>query len=100
VRGARRRRGYERGFVLSDHADWPGLLRSVRDSRARQIYVTHGSAAPLARFLREVEGVAAAPLEGAFAAERGDGRDEQPSAAAGEIGEEEATRIAGAEPSH
>jgi putative mRNA 3-end processing factor len=72
VRGARRRRGYERGFVLSDHADWPGLLRSVRDSGAGQIYVTHGSAVPLARYLREVEGLAAEPLEGDFVAERGD----------------------------
>jgi len=71
VRGARRRRGYERGFVLSDHADWPGLLRSVKDSGACQIYVTHGSAAALARYLREVEGLAADPLEGDFAAERG-----------------------------
>ena len=72
VRGARRRRGYERGFVLSDHADWEGLLASVRDSGARQIYITHGSAAPLARYLREVEGLAAEPLEGSFAAERGE----------------------------
>ena len=42
VRGARRRRGYERGFVLSDHADWPGLLQTVRQSGARKVYVTHG----------------------------------------------------------
>lgn len=76
VRGARRRRGTERGFVLSDHADWPGLLRSVRDSGARQIYVTHGSAAPLARYLREVEGLAAEPLEGDFSAERGEAREQ------------------------
>ena len=34
VRGARRRRGYDRGFVLSDHADWPGLLATIADSRA------------------------------------------------------------------
>jgi putative mRNA 3-end processing factor len=75
VRGARRRRGYERGFVLSDHADWPGLVRSVRESGARQIYVTHGNSDGLARYLREVEGLSADPLEGDFAAER---RDEEP----------------------
>jgi len=63
VRGARRRRGYERGFVLSDHADWPGLIRSVRDSGARQVYVTHGNSHGLARYLREVEGISAEPLE-------------------------------------
>lgn len=72
VRGARRRRGYERGFVMSDHADWPGLLQSARDSGARQVYVTHGNSDGLARYLREVEGISAEPLEGGFAAERGD----------------------------
>ena len=65
VRGARRRRGYERGFVLSDHADWPGLIASARQSGARQVYVTHGNSDGLARYLREVEGISAEPLEGA-----------------------------------
>jgi putative mRNA 3-end processing factor len=67
VRGARRRRGHERGFVLSDHADWPGLLRSVRDCGARQVYLTHGQQDVLARYLREVEGLAAEPLRGELA---------------------------------
>jgi putative mRNA 3-end processing factor len=67
VRGARRRVGYERGFVMSDHADWPGLLRSVRECGARQVYVTHGQSEGLARYLQEVEGIAAAPLGGAAA---------------------------------
>ena len=64
VRGARRRRGYERGFVLSDHADWPGLIRSVQQSGARQVYVTHGNSDGLARYLSEVEGISAEPLAG------------------------------------
>jgi putative mRNA 3-end processing factor len=72
VRGARRRRGYERGFVLSDHADWPGLIQSVQQSGARQVYVTHGNSDGLARYLREVEGISAEPLEGDFASEFGD----------------------------
>jgi putative mRNA 3-end processing factor len=77
VRGARRRRGYERGFVLSDHADWEGLIRSVRECGARQVYVTHGNADGLARYLREVEGISAAPLGRAFEGERGgDGEPE------------------------
>ncbi len=63
VRGARRRRGFERGFVLSDHADWDGLVRTARESGARQIYVTHGHSDGLARYLREEEGIAAAPLQ-------------------------------------
>jgi putative mRNA 3-end processing factor len=83
VRGARRRRGYERGFVLSDHADWPGLIRTVKESGAGQVYVTHGNSHGLARYLSEVEGIGAAPLEGDFAAERGHGDEAPADAGAG-----------------
>ena len=61
IRGNRRRRGYERGFVVSDHADWNGLLQSVADSGARRVYVTHGEGHALVRFLQE-QGVDALPL--------------------------------------
>ena len=70
VRGARRRRGHGRGFVLSDHADWPGLLRTVRESGARRVLVTHGQSDVLARYLREEEGLAAETLAAGFAADR------------------------------
>lgn len=53
VRGVRRRRGFERGFVVSDHADFPGLLTAVAASRARRVLVTHGFSDTLARLLRE-----------------------------------------------
>ena len=43
IRGARRRRTVERGFVLSDHADWPGLNAAIRATRAERVYVTHGA---------------------------------------------------------
>ena len=66
VRGARRRRGYERGFVLSDHADWPGLIRTIRESGASKVYVTHGQSDVLARYLREVEAIDAEPLDTLF----------------------------------
>ena len=62
VRGARRRRGYERGFVLSDHADWQGLMLTIKQSKAKKIYVTHGHDDVLARYLRETEGLEAFPL--------------------------------------
>ncbi len=62
VRGARRRRGYERGFVLSDHADWKGLIQTVKDTGAQRVYVTHGQDDVFARYLREVQGVEAHPL--------------------------------------
>jgi putative mRNA 3-end processing factor len=60
VRGNRRRRGVDRGFALSDHADWPGLLQTIADSGAKRILVTHGAVDPLARWLRE-HGVDASP---------------------------------------
>lgn len=60
IRGQRRRRGYEQGFVLSDHADWPGLLRTVEASGARTVYVTHAGSDVLAEYLRRERGLTAA----------------------------------------
>jgi putative mRNA 3-end processing factor len=51
IRGARRRRGYDRGFVLSDHADWPSLLQAIAATGAERIFVTHGHTTVLARYL-------------------------------------------------
>jgi putative mRNA 3-end processing factor len=42
VRGARRQRAVDRGFVLSDHADWPELLTAIRATEAETVYVTTG----------------------------------------------------------
>jgi len=53
VRGQRRRRSVDRGFVLSDHADWPGLLRAIDATGAQRVLVTHGFSAVLARHLTE-----------------------------------------------
>ncbi|MBX3744300.1 MAG: ligase-associated DNA damage response exonuclease [Verrucomicrobiae bacterium] len=53
LRGPRRRRGVDRGFVLSDHADWPSLLAAIRATGATRILVTHGTSAPLVRWLAE-----------------------------------------------
>ncbi|MBE7941368.1 MULTISPECIES: ligase-associated DNA damage response exonuclease [Ramlibacter] len=53
LRGARRRGGYDRGFVLSDHADWPGLMQAIRATGAQRVIVTHGSVPVMVRFLRE-----------------------------------------------
>ncbi len=53
VRGVRRQRAYDRGFVLSDHADWPALLGTISETAASRVLVTHGHAEPLARHLRE-----------------------------------------------
>ena len=53
VRGQRRRRALDRGFALSDHADWPALLTAISATGAEHVLVTHGQAAPLARHLNE-----------------------------------------------
>ena len=53
VRGNRRRRAFDRGFPLSDHADWPALLDTIAQVGARSVRVTHGHAQPLARYLQE-----------------------------------------------
>ncbi len=53
LRGIRRRRAGDRGFVISDHADWPGLLQAIRDTGAENIYVTHGYTDIFARHLAE-----------------------------------------------
>jgi putative mRNA 3-end processing factor len=53
LRGARRRRGADRGFVLSDHADWHQLNKAVIDTGAENIYVTHGYKSVFAKWLRE-----------------------------------------------
>lgn len=53
VRGARRRRNVERGFVLSDHADWPGLNQAIKATGAENIYVTHGFTQIMKKWLTE-----------------------------------------------
>jgi len=53
VRGAKRRSGVDRGFVLSDHADWPGLLKAVKATGAERIICTHGFQHVFARYLSE-----------------------------------------------
>jgi putative mRNA 3-end processing factor len=53
IRGARRRRAVDRGFVLSDHADWDGLLSTIKATGAQRIGVTHGYTNTLVRYLNE-----------------------------------------------
>jgi putative mRNA 3-end processing factor len=53
IRGNRRRRGYDRGFVLSDHADWPALVETAANMQASRVITIHGSGEALAGHLRE-----------------------------------------------
>jgi putative mRNA 3-end processing factor len=70
VRGVRRQRAYDRGFVISDHADWPALLDTIVATGASRVLATHGHAEPLARFLRE-QGVDAGVIRTAWEDEGG-----------------------------
>jgi putative mRNA 3-end processing factor len=68
IRGDRRRRGYDRGFVVSDHADWPSLLRTFRETGATRILLTHGYTDAMCRYLRE-QGVDAAAVRTEYGGE-------------------------------
>lgn len=68
VRGVRRRGGYDRGFTLSDHADWPSLLQTIHQTRASRVLVTHGNIDSFVRYLRET-GINAEPLRTAYGTE-------------------------------
>jgi putative mRNA 3-end processing factor len=71
VRGVRRQRAFDRGFVLSDHADWPSLLRTIDETGASRVLVTHGWSDVLARFLAE-RGLETGTLRTAFEGEAGE----------------------------
>jgi putative mRNA 3-end processing factor len=68
VRGDRRRRGYDRGFIISDHADWPSLLQTCRATKARRVLLTHGHSDALARYLTD-NGLPSGALKTDFGAE-------------------------------
>jgi putative mRNA 3-end processing factor len=72
VRGVRRQRAFDRGFVLSDHADWSGLLDTIAATGASRVLVTHGWSEALARYLRESRGLDTGVLRTAFEGETGE----------------------------
>jgi putative mRNA 3-end processing factor len=53
VRGNLRRKNADAGFVLSDHADWNGLIKACRETQAECIYTTHGFQSVFTRYLNE-----------------------------------------------
>ena len=71
IRGTRRRRFVDRGFVLSDHADWPGLLSAIQSTGAARVLVTHGYRSAMVRWLSE-RGLEAQALDTRFEGERDD----------------------------
>jgi putative mRNA 3-end processing factor len=75
VRGARRRRSVDRGFVLSDHADWPGLHAAIGASGAQRVFVTHGFVPVMVRWLAE-QGLDAQSFDTEFGGEEGGSADD------------------------
>ena len=71
------RRAVDRGFVLSDHADWPGLKRAIAATGAERVIVTHGYEAVMVRWLSD-QGLEASSFE----TEYGDNDDEESPPAA------------------
>ncbi|WP_375280446.1 ligase-associated DNA damage response exonuclease [Pseudooctadecabacter sp.] len=53
LRGVRRRRAADRGFIVSDHADWPGLNDAISQTGAERIFVTHGYTSVFSKWLSE-----------------------------------------------
>ncbi len=53
VRGNKRRRNADAGFALSDHADWDGLLSTVKATGAQKVFATHGFQSAFSRYLTE-----------------------------------------------
>lgn len=75
LRGTRRWRSADRGFVISDHADWNGLQSAIRATGAEQVLVTHGYIKPMVRWLRE-QGLQADGLKTKFEGDSADGSEE------------------------
>lgn len=68
LRGNKRRQALDCGFVLSDHADWKGLLSAVSATGAERVLVTHGYAYAFSRYLQE-KGIEAQAIETHFEGE-------------------------------
>jgi putative mRNA 3-end processing factor len=75
LRGVRRRRGLAKGFIVSDHADWPGLLDAVKATGAEKVLATHGYTAVFSKYLSAL-GLDAGILQTEFT-----GEDTDPSEA-------------------
>lgn len=71
LRGTRRRRGADRGFALSDHADWNELNTAVRETGAEKVFVTHGYSEIFAHWLNE-QGIEAHEVKTRYEGELGE----------------------------
>jgi len=70
LRGKKRWGAADKGFVLSDHADWPGLNAAIKATSAERVYVTHGYTQVFSKWLRE-QGYDSQPVNTLFGEEEG-----------------------------
>ncbi len=74
VRGSRRWRSADAGFAISDHADWNGLLETVKATDAEKVYVTHGQTHVFSKYLNEI-GINAEPVTTIFGDEESEEKE-------------------------
>ncbi|HEY9778481.1 MAG TPA: ligase-associated DNA damage response exonuclease [Planktothrix sp.] len=94
IRGTRRRKSIDKGFVLSDHADWDALNEVVRATGAERILVTHGYSAEMVRWLRD-NGYDASAIATKFEGELGEMQPAEADSGNGEMQPAEADSESG-----
>ena len=57
IRALRKRSGYDKGFPISDHADWDGILEVVKKSESKNVFFHHGDSEALGKFLVEKQAI-------------------------------------------
>lgn len=86
LRGARRRRSADRGFILSDHCDWNQLNEAIKATGAEHIYVTHGYKSVYAKWLRDAYALNAFEVDTLYESE---GEDSIPETTETDNGQED-----------
>lgn len=76
LRGTRRRRNADKGFAVSDHADFSELNQTIAATGAEKVYVTHGYTAAYVKFLRE-QGIDAEEVATKFVGEMAEEEPEE-----------------------
>jgi len=64
IRALKKRSGFDKGFTISDHADWNGLIKTIKESEAKRVFLNHGDGESLANFLRDKENLDIKQLNG------------------------------------
>ena len=62
IRALRKRSGFDKGFAISDHADWNGLVKTILESKAQTVFLNHGDGESLAKYIRNKHKIKINPL--------------------------------------